>query len=181
MDVSVYIVCSSCDSHASHYLTARLDRWFLSYSRLQEWTTGFDYLLNLAKRYYDDPKAPLPSFMKNHGNPTWEMLDELTIFLAASFESTAHTVAQALVMLSKDSIRQNKAAEEAKKIMQLVGDGPIRKEHVDACPYIQHCIFEALRLHPTIPFSARKMKEGYSMALLDGSKLDVPGGNCKCS
>ena len=115
--------------------------------------------------------------MKKHGNPKWETLDELTIFLAASFESMAHTVAQCLIMLSKDSIRQNKAAEEAKMIMQLVGDGPILKEHVDACSYIQHCIFEALRLHPTIPFSARKMMQGYSIAH-GGAKFDVPGCNC---
>ena len=104
----------------------------------------------------------------------WEAIDELTIFLAASFESTAHTVAQCLIMLSKDSERQDEAAKEAKKVLAEVGSGPILKEHTDQCMYIQHCVFQALRLHATVPFSAHKMEHDYSIKDLNGMSTFIP-------
>ena len=152
----------------SHRTSEPMWMWFSSFSRVREWTTGFSYLLNLADEFYGKSASPLPNFMKAHGLEKWEAIDELTIFLAASFESTAHTVAQCLIMLSKDSERQDEAAKEAKKVLAEVGSGPILKEHTDQCMYIQHCVFQALRLHATVPFSARKMEHDYSIKDLNG-------------
>ena len=151
--------------------------WFASWKRIKRWTTGFSYLLDLADEYYSEPSCPLPSFMKSQGLAKWEALDELTIFLAASFESTAHTVAQCLIMLSDDESCQQKAAKEAREILAEAGDGPVLKDHVDKAMFIQHCVFEALRLHPTIPFSARKMTKEYSIKQLDGKSYSIPGNS----
>lgn len=148
--------------------------WYNSWDRIKEYTTGLSFLLNMAKEMRELEDAPLDSYMKQKGVKNFEALDELTIMLAASFESTAHTVCQCLIMLAKDHECQSKVAAEAKKILEQAGDGPITKELTDSCTYIQHCIFEALRLHPTIPFSAQKMTKSFSVDV-NGKQIDVPG------
>ena len=141
---------------------------WLEPARIRSFTTGFGFLRDMALKCKDDDDAPLPGFMRQSaGMREWEINDELVLMLAASFESTAHTVAQCMLMLANDPERQSIAAKEARRTLEAAPEGRLSTKDIRGCKDVMHVLYEALRLHPTIPFSARKIHKCIQM--------EVPG------
>jgi len=92
-----------------------------------------------------------------------EICDNLMTFLIAGFETTATTIAWLLYELATHQEIQTELRAEA--VRRLAEDPIAYFEDDDTL--LAHCVQEALRLHPSIPFMIRECSAAFSVGGLD--------------
>ncbi|KAK5991521.1 hypothetical protein PT974_09805 [Cladobotryum mycophilum] len=97
-------------------------------------------LLN-AMIHGKDPKS-------GEGLTNQSILNNMIVFLIAGHETTSGLISFLFFYLLKYPDVLEKARKE---VDQVVGRGPITIEHMSKLPYLEACLRETLRLHPTAP------------------------------
>lgn len=88
-----------------------------------------------------------------------ELLDNLRILVFAGHETTASTMAWALLHLGLDRRRWRTLVDEA-----LAADGlPVTPEELARFPYAEALFRESLRLHPPLAFDSRLVEERFTL------------------
>ncbi len=133
---------------------------------------------SIAKRWIDerltviadrergrDPEASLVSAMVNgrddegRGLDARELLDNLRVLVFAGHETTASTMAWAMLYLAKDRARWDRLVDEA-----LAADGPpTTPEALAKFAFAEGVFREALRLHPPVAFDSRQTEQPWSL------------------
>jgi cytochrome P450 len=84
-----------------------------------------------------------------------ELRDEMITLLVAGYETTATALAWAFHrILSTPAVLERIQAE----IAEVVGDGPVRPEHVSRLAFVDATAKETLRLNPVVPLVGRVLK-----------------------
>ncbi|KAB5577830.1 putative bifunctional P-450:NADPH-P450 reductase [Coniochaeta sp. 2T2.1] len=97
------------------------------------------------------------------------IIDNLITFLIAGHETTSGLLSFAFYQLIKNPEAYRKAQEE---VDTVIGEGPIKVEHMGKLPYISAVLRETLRLCATIPMFAVGSKEDTVI----GGKYFIPKG-----
>ncbi len=112
-----------------------------------------------------DPEQSLVSAMVNgrdeqgRGLSAQELLDNLRILVFAGHETTANTMAWAMLYLARDPARWSRLVDEA-----LAADGPpTTPDALAKFPFAEGVFREALRLHPPVPFDSRQTEQPWSL------------------
>jgi len=106
---------------------------------------------------------------KNH-DITWEeIINSLTIFLMAGVDSTSSLSLWLLFNLGRNPRVQEKLYQE---IMQVVGDGDVKEEHLDKLEYMRQVFRESHRLTPLFPGSTFRILDRPLVV----SGYEVPAG-----
>lgn len=90
-----------------------------------------------------------------------ELVDQIGVFFLAGHETTASVLTWTFFMLSQqpDTVRRLRA-----EVAEVVGDGPVRFEHVKKLALVRSVFREALRLYPPITFIPRVATEDTEIA-----------------
>jgi cytochrome P450 len=80
--------------------------------------------------------------------PFDEVVDEIITLLIAGHETTANTMSWALLLLARHPEFQSRARAE---IEAVTAGAPLDFEHLPRLELVRGCLFEALRLFPTVP------------------------------
>jgi cytochrome P450 len=83
-----------------------------------------------------------------------DLLHNMQFFIVAGHETTALTLAWALLMIAHDEAVQERAAAEA---VAAVGDRAATVDTIEKAPYIDQVLQETLRLYPPVGFLARNV------------------------
>lgn len=94
-----------------------------------------------------------------------ELLDNLRVLVFAGHETTASTMAWALLHLGLDRARWRKLVDEAVS----ADHPPVTPEELARFPYAEGVFREALRLHPPLAFDSRFVEQRFSFM---GSTLE---------
>ncbi len=97
-------------------------------------------------------KAEEPETGRRMG-PT-DLLHNMQFFIVAGHETTALALSWALLMLAHDPAIQARAHEEARA---AVGDGAAGVAELEAAPYVEQVLLEAMRLYPPVGLLARNV------------------------
>jgi cytochrome P450 len=104
---------------------------------------GEDLLARLARARDPDTDAPMSEK---------QLIDNLVTFLAAGHETTAKALTWTLYLLARAPEWQHRLRRE---VRQIVGDGSVGAEHIDALPLTRAVLEEAMRLYPPAPVMTR--------------------------
>ena len=85
------------------------------------------------------------------------ILNEVTTFVNAGYETTATSLAWALYCIGRDKRVQEKLYKEVSSFNK---DGALALEDLKELKYLDLVVKESLRLHPAIPRIARKIDDG---------------------
>ncbi len=89
-----------------------------------------------------------------------DLLHNMQFFIVAGHETTALTLAWALYLLAHDQHVQEKARDEATKILGIGKNArAANAEDIAKAPYIEQILQETMRLYPPVGFLVRKAKE----------------------
>ncbi|KAG2495759.1 hypothetical protein HYH03_006008 [Edaphochlamys debaryana] len=92
-----------------------------------------------------------------------EVISQGFTFIAAGYETTAAVVSACLYLLAQNPEAQDRLAAELDSVL---GDRPLTAELLGQLPYTEACFREALRIHTSVTFLVRHLRED----------LDVGGG-----
>ncbi len=90
-----------------------------------------------------------------------ELIDQIGVFFLAGHETTASVLTWTFFMLSQQPDTVARLREE---VDEVVGDGPVRFEHVKKLALVRSVFREALRLYPPITFIPRVATESTTIA-----------------
>ncbi|MEX2518196.1 MAG: cytochrome P450 [Paracoccaceae bacterium] len=98
-----------------------------------------------------------------------ELIDQIAVFFLAGHETSASALTWAFFILSQTPDHLDRIREE---VARVIGDGPVRFEHLRALPHTRNVFKEVLRLYPPVSFITR-------IALKDDKILDeeIPAGS----
>ncbi|XP_070534670.1 cytochrome P450 4F4-like isoform X2 [Ptychodera flava] len=95
-----------------------------------------------------------------------EIRDEVDTFMFEGHDTTASGISWILYNLARHPEYQDKCREEIDELMKGKEEKLFEWDDLSKIPYTTMCIKESLRLHPPVPFIARKLTK--SMTLPDG-------------
>lgn len=98
------------------------------------------------------------------------LLAQCIVFFGARFETSANTMSYTLYELAKHPVAQQRAAVEVDEFLQR-HKNKLDYECVHELPYLEACMYEALRKYPVLGNLAREVMDDY--ILPTGLKLDV--------
>jgi cytochrome P450 len=84
-----------------------------------------------------------------------DLVHNMQFFIVAGHDTTALTLAWALLLLAGDPEAQERGRAEAQAAL---GDAPARAEHLPAMPYVRQVLEETLRLYPPVGLLARNVR-----------------------
>ncbi len=96
-----------------------------------------------------------------------DLADNIATFIAAGHETTANGLAWTLHLLSRHPDAEARLVAELRSV---VGDGPVRPDHVPRLAFTRAVFEEAMRLYPPAPLIARRAVRPFD---LGGVRLDV--------
>ncbi|XP_059608198.1 cytochrome P450 6d1-like [Phlebotomus argentipes] len=113
--------------------------------RVTKGTERFDFIHKLMELREDFPPEVLSA--------------QVLVLVLAAYEGTGGTISYCLWELAKNPEIQAKAQEEVDKVLQK--HGKITLEALGEMTYIDNCLSETLRLHPTLTFLIRRCNQDY--------------------
>lgn len=108
-------------------------------------------LLSMLLTAHDDPEAAQYAPMTDR-----EISDQVVGFFLAGAETTANSLAWALSLLGRHPEIERDVADEARTV---VGDGPVRYEHVARLTFTRQVIIETLRMYSPAWLLTRRVTE----------------------
>jgi cytochrome P450 len=102
------------------------------------------------------------------------LIDNLLTFFLAGHETTAKALTWTLYLLARAPDYQNRILEE---IRQVVGDGPIKPDHVDKLVISTQVLKESMRLYPPAPIMSRQSTADTELAgvpVKSGTQIIIP-------
>ncbi|MEN1727668.1 MAG: cytochrome P450 [Pseudomonadota bacterium] len=90
-----------------------------------------------------------------------ELIDQIGVFFLAGHETTASVLTWTFFILSQ---QPETVARLRREVEEVVGDGPLRFEHVKKLALVRSVFREALRLYPPITFIPRVATESTRIA-----------------
>ena len=117
-------------------------------ARRQQATGGADDLLDHMLRA-EDPES-------GRRMSPQDLVHNMQFFIVAGHDTTALTLAWALLMLAGDQEIQDRARAEAQSVM---GTDLAGAEHLSAMPYGRQILEETLRLYPPVGLLARNVRD----------------------
>eukprot|EP00759_Apiculatamorpha_spiralis_P037808 PhF_6_TR37492/c0_g5_i1/m.55318 len=133
------------------------------------------FLKNVHQRlgeYLDAPKLNHHSMLDYMRDlPNWsrrEMIDEAMVFMAAGHETTANTLTFTFLLLATHPDVQQRVYEEIVSVQKKSPDGTLQFESLSQLKLTSAVFKEALRLYPTVPFTARRTAEPFTLTAPNG-------------
>jgi cytochrome P450 len=145
----------------SHRTWEPLYLWFTESKRRENYLKGHAYLRKISRQLYHEAKlqserSPMINAMitlsNERGDDEW-VIDEMVLQLAASFQSTGDTLANCLWELALNPEIQKDLYEKVSAIAEKQAD----LLNIKKVPLACNVWYETLRIHPAVPFSARKI------------------------
>ncbi len=178
----------------SHRTWEPVTKWYLftDPKRRDAYVKGHAYLrfasrqiFHQAKEQYEQTGKIVPmmdAILKLCGPDNEERaIDEMVLMLAASFQSTGDTVATSLWELAQhpnlqQELYQQVSSSSVKDEYDLFPDGSSQTTADASNLLAAHIWYETLRVHPAIPFSARKINASNTkpVEISDEIKVSIP-------
>ena len=98
-----------------------------------------------------------------NGLSSQEILDEVETFMFGGHDTTASAISWLLYNLARHPNIQAKAVEEVDSLLDERDNDRLLWEDLAKLPYLSRCIKESLRLHSTVPFIGRELKNSLQM------------------
>jgi len=131
----------------------------------------------LAERDPDNPGDDLVGLLvstRDHktgqGLSAREQRDNLIGFFIAGHETAALTLTWALYLIGNHEQTESRIVEEVRAV---VGDGPVKYEHIEKLPFTRAVIDETMRLYPPAPVIARVAVNDTQVCGRDITKGDI--------
>lgn len=93
--------------------------------------------------------------------PEQRIVGNIIAFLVAGFDTTALALTWALFLIAQYPEWAERMRDE---VARVVGDGPVKAEHLNELIVIEQVLNEALRLYPTAPIIVRDIVEDIELA-----------------
>ncbi|TQN65714.1 Bifunctional cytochrome P450/NADPH--P450 [Colletotrichum shisoi] len=171
------IECGNRDrrpAFANHFFRGTQQKFFADIELLRK--TAQEVLE--ARKAHPSDRKDLLSAMLNGVDPKTgqrmtddSIIDNLITFLIAGHETTSGMLSFAFYELLRHPAAYRKVQQE---VDEVVGQGPIKMDHLSKLPYLNAVLRETLRLSSTIPAFGVEAKEN----TLIGGKYRVKKGEC---
>nr|XP_041630468.1 probable cytochrome P450 313a2 [Drosophila kikkawai] len=93
-----------------------------------------------------------------------EVRDECSSLIVVSFDTTALTVANTLILLAMHPEYQERVFNELKEVFPTAEDCELNEKHLKKLVYLERVVNETLRLIPTVPIDPRKTTQPLTLS-----------------
>nr|XP_015926218.2 cytochrome P450 4C1 [Parasteatoda tepidariorum] len=130
-------------------------------------TKEWDVILNDSPSNTKRRRAFLELLLEHHINdPSFteeDIREEVDTFMFEGHDTTAMAISWALYFVGLDKLVQKKIQEELDEIFQGDNEREIERDDLVRMKYLECVIKETLRLHPSVPFIGREVRENFKV------------------